>query len=515
MTDRSAPFVSPVLAAANLSKTYGGVRALRGMNIDVLPGELHALVGGNGSGKSTAIKILAGVQRGDAGGVITIGTFRCRADKVTAEAASAAGVHVVHQDLGVFLDLSVEENIALGRGYEQTRGGRIAWREVRKRTHALIERFGIRAAPETPLRLVGHATRTMVAIARALQDQDNRRSGVLILDEPTASLPEREVRDLLSTLRRYVSDGQSILYVSHRLDEVMAVADRITVLRDGVSVGTFPTRELNEPSLIRLILGQSLEKRARHAAARGRGAVRLAVEGLSAGPLDNVAFDVSKGEIVGVAGLLGAGRTELLRTLFGDLAIDRGRVMLDGVSVGLASSAKAMRAGIAYVPENRGEAAFPDLSLTDNISAAVVRSYWRRYKLDRNAARADCGVLLRMYKIRAHSEAQTLATLSGGNQQKVILARWLRKRPKVLLLDEPTQGVDVGARAQIHEFIRQSAATGTAVLVVASDLDELLQLADRVIVLCAGRLTADIPARGVTAHSLTQMAYARRPAACV
>lgn len=493
------------LEAAGLSKRFGGTAALKGVDLEIRRGEIHALLGGNGSGKSTLIKILAGVTLADTGW-IDIGGRRTPASGWTPGIAAASGLRFVHQTLGVFLDLSVAENLSIGRGYETRRGKTIRWSVVNSRAQRLLERFHIAAAPGTLLATLRPADRSLVAIARALQDQEETRGGILVLDEPTASLPAPDVELLLAALRRYAAAGQTILFVSHRLDEVLGLADRASVLRDGVRVTTELTVGLTSDRLIRLMLGQDVQRRPRRRLANG-GRVILEARSLAAGPLDDVALSVRSGEVLGVAGLLGSGRTALLRVLFGDLPC-RGEVRLDGQPVKFRSPSDAMRAGIGLVPEDReGAAAFPDMSVRENLSAGSVSHYWRKRRLCHSAERQDALDLIHRYGIRPRHDDLPFGVLSGGNQQRAILARWLRRSPRILLLDDPTQGVDAVARAELHELIRGVAEAGGAVVAVCSDFEELAQLCDRAVVLTGGRLKAELRTPEITSERLTELCY--------
>jgi ribose transport system ATP-binding protein len=496
-----------VVRIRGLSKTFVGTRALIDVDLDLARGEIHALLGGNGSGKSTLIKTLAGIYSPDAGSDLTVGEIHTSSG-LSPDQAKAAGVHVVHQDLAVFPDLSIAENIALGHGYPGGAGRRIKWSELRARTQKLIERFDISGEPDTELRLLSKANHTLVAIARALQDQDDAKGGVLILDEPTSALPETEADHLLRMLRRYASAGQAILYVSHRLDEALELADTVTILRDGRKVGTYDAAGLTEARLVQLMIGRSVDEVFPEIPPSIDAGELLVVRGLRAGPLRDVSFEVRPSEIVGVAGLLGSGRTELLRALFGDLPVERGEIFLEGARQRLGSPADAMRAGIAYIPEDRGrDAAFLDLPVFSNLTMPNVADYWTRLHMSYGAMRKVTRSAIADFGVKAASEGALLSTLSGGNQQKVIVARWLRREPKLLLLDEPTQGVDVGARADIYASVKKAVATGAAALLVASDLEELAHVSDRVIVIRRGRIAGELAGVDLTVENVTRLTH--------
>jgi ribose transport system ATP-binding protein len=497
-----------VLSVRTLSKTFPGTRALADVCLDVERGEIHALLGGNGSGKSTLIKILAGVHTSDPGGQLRIGGSVHDTSRWSPAQAKTANLHFVHQNPGVFVDLTVAENIAIGRGFETGVGGRVRWRRVNQRTRQLLERFHIDAEPTTPVIALRPADRTMVAIARALQDQEGEAEGVLVLDEPTASLPESEVEVLHDALRRYAAAGQTIIYVTHRLDEVLDIADRVSVLRDGSMVGTTPRSELNEARLVELIVGRSLDRVFPEMPEIHSDSVVLEARHLAGGPLRDVSFRLRRGEVLGIAGLLGSGRSELLGMLFGDLPFQSGQLLLDGRPVRFARPKQAIAAGIALVPEDRaGDATFADMTVRENLSAARVGEFWNGLRLRHGQERADARRTIGDYLIKTSSDSQALSTLSGGNQQKVVVARWLRRNPKVLLLDEPTQGVDVGARAEIYGLVRNAVQDGTSVIVVTSDFEELAHVVDRAIVIGQGRVVAELTPPLLEAARLTELAY--------
>lgn len=499
----------PRVELRGLSKTFPGTRALIDVDLDVFSGEVHALVGGNGSGKSTLIKILCGIYSGDEGGTLRIQDHEVPVSEVSPHFARTAGIHAVHQDLGVFTDMSVAENLALGRGYETATYPRIRWAVQRRRARALLERFEIQASPNTLLRDLSQSVRTQVAIARALQDEDEESEGLLILDEPTSSLPAHEVEHLLAMLHRYASKGRSILYVSHRLQEVLTLSTRMTVLRDGRRVATLDAADTDEEMLVNMIVGRTIGQVFPEMPEVTDSETMLSVRNLSAGPLSDVDLDVARGEVVGVAGLLASGRSELLRAIFGDIGLDSGEMSLEREPFQPKRPADAIAAGIALIPEDRAsDAAFQDLSVATNITAANAHEYWSwsrpwmaRRKMQRDVARS-----MGEFLVKAASDESPLATLSGGNQQKVILARWLQQKPRLLLLDEPTQGVDVGARAEIYDLLRSAIADGASALLVASDFEELAHVSDRVVVLRDGRVAGELTPPNLSADRLMQAA---------
>jgi ribose transport system ATP-binding protein len=499
----------PVLRVRGVHKAFAATQALAGVSVDLQRHSIHALVGGNGSGKSTLIKILAGVYPGDAG------TIEIRGTKIDARAMSPArareaGLHFVHQQQSTFIDLSVADNLAIGHGFIQTKYGRVRWTKTHRRTREILERFHIDASPTARLGDLSPASQTMVAIARALQDQEGRSDGVLILDEPTASLPRSEVDLLLRALRRYADAGQTILYVTHRLDEVFQVADRTTVFRDGRVAATAEQATLRHDSLVELIMGRKIELalvRGSQHTRTGRELIRA--EGLRGGPIQDASFVAHQGEIVGIAGLLGSGRSSILRMIFGATPIEGGSLTIAGRQQSFGSPRDAIDSGVTYVPEDRlVDAAFPTMTVAENLNLATTSDYFERGRLRHRAERRDAATLVERYLVKASSLNALFTSISGGNQQKIVLARWMRVNPRVLLLDEPTQGVDVGARAEIWHLVRRAVDDDAVALVVSSDMEELTRVCDRVVVLRDRRIVADVPAEDLSEDRIDHLLFA-------
>lgn len=512
MTNASRSTSTPVLRLRDVSKAYGATQALDRVSFDVRGGAIHALVGENGSGKSTLIKVLAGVVQADAGSVEVKGAAH-DATSLSPAWSREEGLRFVHQQNSTFPDMTVAENLAIGHGFERGFGGRIKWGAVVGHARGVLERFGIDASPKAYVRDLGPATQMMVAIARALQGQSNSSAGILVLDEPTASLPKNEVDFLLDAMRRYATAGQTVVCVTHRLEEVVAVADRATVLRDGKVAGTVERDDLDHGTLVQLMVGRSLVpqvERSAPPAARGDGRPAV-LEARGLGWENDMDVRLLPGEIVGVAGLLGSGRSGLLRSLFG--ASGPATVMIDGVARQLNSPGDARNAGIVYVPENRGDAVFADLTVSENMSIADLDRYSHLGHINRRAEKAGATEAMDRFMVRAASLGSSITSLSGGNQQKVVLARWLRRDPRVLLLDEPSQGVDVGARAEIHSLIRRTVDQGAAALVVSSDAEELTTISDRIIVLREGRQVGELAGDEINDSNLDSLVYAVRRAA--
>jgi ribose transport system ATP-binding protein len=490
-----------------LSKRYGPTLVLDRVSLTAEPGAIHALVGGNGSGKSTLIKTLAGVHRGEPGGQIEVGAQGVAADRITPSWARAAGLSFVHQDLGLFDVMTVAENLVTGRPYPR-RHGRIAWARMRRDAQATLDRLGIAVDAGSPLGELRPAERTLVAIARALRGREELHSGVLVLDEPTARLPEADVEPLLAALRRYAANGQTIVYVSHRLEEVLAVSDRVTALRDGKVVATEDTSSLDETNLARVIVGHAVASAPQSTVTCETSATPvLALRRVSSGPLREISLSLCPGEVLGVAGLVGAGRTTLLEAIYGARPVHAGTILLDGEPL-RGSIRASIRRGLSYVPEDRAaDGAFLPLGIPENLSAARPGRHRHGAWFGHKRERASAAAAIRSFGIKAPSATAPLTMLSGGNQQKVVVARWLGLSPRVLLLDEPTQGVDVGARADIHAHIRAAVGAGGAAIVVSSDIDELLELTDRVVVLTAGRIVAEAATRSIDHQWLAEKVY--------
>jgi ribose transport system ATP-binding protein len=502
----------PILSIRDVSKSFGSTRALDRVSIDVGPGEIHALLGQNGSGKSTLIKILSGFHASDDGSV----ELRGEPLQLPLPAAELRrlGLAFVHQELGLVDTLSVLENVRVGR-FETGVGWRIRWRSERARTRALLRRFDLDVDPRTPVGSLGRTERAIVAIIRALDDMRTLageggpdRGGLLVLDEPTASLPEDEVRLLFETMRRVTESGSSVLFVTHRLEEVLAVCDVVSVLRDGRHVATERTRALDEPRLIELILGRPLDALypdVEHEAAEPV----LEVAGLGGATVRDVSFRVRSGEIVGLTGLVGAGYDEVPYLVYGARRATEGVVTIGGDAVGAASPHRARRLGVALLPGDRQrQAGIPRATVKENVTLPVLRRYSRLGRLEHRRERRDVRGVLERFRVRPPDPDRPLASLSGGNQQKALLARWVETRPRVLLLHEPTQGVDVGSRRDIFELLQGAVAGGTAVVYASAEHEDLAHLCDRVLVFRRGRLARELSGAGLTKQSIASACYA-------
>lgn len=498
------------LQIRNASKSFGPVQALKSVSFDILPGEIHALCGGNGSGKSTLIKGLAGIQPLDEGTIVLEGV-EVAAHAFTPELSAASGVRVVHQDLGLFHDMSVAENIALGGRFQLNKIRGIDRKRLLRFAAELLEEYEIDADPRDELASLSRVAQTQVAIARVLGKTLTSAKGLLILDEPTASLPIHEVSMLMQNLKNYASKGQSILYVSHRLDEILEWTDSVSVLRDGQYTGNYVSRDLTEAQLAELIVGRSIASIHLKNTDATRESVEIAsLNNVSSGHLSDLNLSVKAGEILGLAGLQGSGRTEILELFFGTRQPDEGAIVVQGEKRRFKNAKQAMDAGVAFVPEDRVYGAvFIDSTIEDNLTISVIEKYWRRGFFQAKRMRRDASKLIERFRVKIGQLTDEMFSLSGGNQQKVILGRWLRRDPQLILLDEPTQGVDVGARSEIYTHIREYANQGAGVVVVASDLEELSLVSDRVLVIRQGRITNEVVGDAITAHHLTELIYGK------
>jgi ribose transport system ATP-binding protein len=497
---------TPLLSIRDLSKRFGATLALDAIDLQVSAGEIHALVGHNGSGKSTLIKILAGFHHPDPGGAVAV---EGRALTFGSAAASRrAGLRFVHQDLGLVHTLSAVENLALGVGFETGLLGRIHWGVERRSARLRMRDLGYAIDAAAPVGELTASERTGIAIARALYHAQHAR--VLVVDEPTAMLPRHEVETLFEAIRRVRQSGVGVIYVSHRLDEVFAIADRVTVLRDGRRVGTFSVRELDEQRLVELIAGGEPLMPRSDTGEAARGDRLLSVSRLSGTVLNDVSFQAHAGEVLGVAGLTGSGRDELLPLLFGARERPGGVVKVDGVALPRAEPSAAIAARMALVPSDRHrDGSVTTLTVRENLMLTDLRRHTARLgALRRDRERAEGRKWAASLDIRPADPDAPFTTLSGGNQQKVVLAKWLRLRPRVLLLDEPTQGVDVHAKAIIHHLAREIASTGAAVIIASSDDEELCECCDRVLVLRDGQLAGELQREEIDPHNLARLQLA-------
>jgi len=494
----------PVLFLNGVSKSFPGVRALNDVSFTLRAGEVTALVGENGAGKSTIVKILTGIYSPDAGDVTVGGQLR----KFQSPRDSwAAGIAAIHQETVMFDELSVAENIFMGHMPGQKF---VDWPQMRQRTAELLRSIEADFEPDDKLKQLSVAQKHMVEIARALSHE----ASVIIMDEPTAALSRNEIDDLFRIIAQLKAAGRAIMFISHKFDEIFRVADSFVCLRDGEKVGDGKISDITEPKLVRMMVGRPIDQvfPKRDIAI---GDVVLKVEGLS-NPTEfaDISFELRRGEILGFYGLVGAGRSEAMQCLFGMSAASSGRITLNGTPLTIASPVDAIAAGISYVPEDRQEqGAVLPLGIRENITLASIASHVRNFFLSKPSELDAVRVLGKRLDVRAAHWEQRLGELSGCNQQKVVIAKWLAAKPKVIILDEPTKGIDIGSKAAVHDFIGELAEEGLAVILISSELPEIMGLADRVVVMQEGRI-ANIFTRGTwSAEAIVSAATGARKVA--
>jgi ABC-type sugar transport system ATPase subunit len=502
--------MTPLISILNVTKRFPGVVALDDVSFDILPGELHAIVGENGAGKSTLMKILSGVIPDFEGSLLLRGSPVRFADT---RAAEEQGISIIHQELNLVEDLSAAANIFLGRE-KRTRFGLLDDRAMEQAATALMIELECHVAPRQLVRSLRVGDQQLIEIAKAL----SLETDILIMDEPTSALTEAEVARLFRVIRRLRERGVTILYISHKLDEVFRLADRITVLRDGRRVQTLVRSETDRRAVTHLMVGREIES-VDLGDGRQPGAVVLEVRSLSLPQpdharvwrLENVSFTLRRGEILGIAGLMGAGRTELLECLFGaSPEAPGGTILLEGREVRFATPSQARAAGVALVTEDRKRLGlFANLSVGANVSICALHEAASAALVSPRRERGLAGAVIRKLAVKTSGFETAVTSLSGGNQQKAIIARWLLTRPRVLLLDDPTRGVDVGAKAELYRLMDQLCREGLGIIVTSSELPELLTLCDRILVLCEGRLTAEFGAAEATEQAIMEAATMR------
>jgi len=472
-----------ILELRNISKSFSGVEVLHHVSFALRPGEVHALLGENGAGKSTLVKVVTGVHQPDGGEILLDGKPVHFSD--TRETRQA-GITAIYQELSLFPDLDVAENIFVGC-QPVTATGRIDWRKLYSEAGRLLQSLGVQLDLKQKARNLSIAQQQMVEIARAF----SLNARILIMDEPTSSLTLNEVADLFRLVRRLRDEGTAIIFISHRLEELFEIADRVTVLRDGTYVDTKQMKDVTRDDLIRMMVGRTITDLFPKQNVEA-GNVVLKVEHLTReGAFRDISFELRKGEILSMAGLVGAGRTNVARAIFGTEPATGGRIQLDGREVAITSPQQAIKLGLAYVPEDRQlHGLIPAMHITSNISLPMLREFatwgWMKDKQERKATyEAACQM-----EVRANNVWQLARELSGGNQQKVVLAKWLATEPRILILDEPTRGIDVGTKAAVHALMSKLASEGMAILMISSELPEVLGMSDRIIVMHEGHMTA-------------------------
>lgn len=510
--------MSAILEMRSISKAFPGVQALRDVSLTVQRGEIHGLLGENGAGKSTLMKILAGVYAPDSGEIIFDGAPVTIA---TPHQAQQMGIVTIYQEFTLVPHMTIAENIFIGR--EPGGAGFLSWRQLRAQTREVMRGLGITLDPMSTVSGLSVADQQMVEIARALSMQ----SKIIVMDEPTSALSESEVAQLMEICRDLKSKGISIIFITHHLEEVPRICDRITVLRDGQNAGSADIAEVDTDTIIQMMVGRSAAELFRRSSSYVTQDVILQVRDLYTAKdpnnpnktaLHGISLDLRRGEILGIAGLIGAGRTELARAIFGADRFERGEIIFEGRTVQIRSPQDAIRLGIGLVPEDRKQQAlFLAQAVRENLSIAVLGRLLRWGTFIRFATEREMiGRYRQALNIRMSGHDQTVANLSGGNQQKVVIARWLALEPQVLIVDEPTRGIDVAAKAEVHQLLDELASRGIAILMISSELPEILSLSDRILTIREGRLTGEFTraeateARLMSAMALETPAFEQR-----
>jgi len=490
----------PVLQMRGICKSYPGVRALDNVDLDVRAGEVHAIVGENGAGKSTLMKILAGAQPRDAGEILINGK-PVQID--SPQKAMDLGISIIYQEFNLVPYLNAAENIFLGREPASKLPGFVDFRTMYREAQAVIDRLGVPINVRTPVNRLSVAQQQMVEIAKAT----SRKSSIIVMDEPSATLTEHELERLFALIRQLKAEGTAIVYISHRLEEVFQIADRVTILRDGKHIATRNTADLTREEIIRLMVGRELTQMIPKVPAP-IGDVVLEVRGLTQkGRLNDISFKLHKGEILGIAGLVGAGRTELARALFGADPIDSGQVLLEGKPIHVRSPQDAIKLGIGLVTEDRkAQGLVLGMVVRENVTLANLDALTRFNFISLAKERKVAQKYVQDLSIRTPSIEQTVQNLSGGNQQKVVLAKWLFTESKVLIFDEPTRGIDVGAKTEIYQLMNDLAARGVAMLMISSELPEVLGMSDRILVMHEGRIAGELSASEATQEKIMHLA---------
>lgn len=475
-----------VLKMQNIHKRFPGVYALNGVNFELKYGEVHALLGENGAGKSTLIKILAGIYQVDEGEIF-IKNKKCRID--TVQTSESLGISVIHQELCLVPYMTAAENMFLGREIVSGKLKFVDFKSLNMQAQKILDSLGLEIKANTRVKDLSVAQQQMVEIAKALSVD----SEIIIMDEPTSSLTEKEVDTLFKTIHDLKEKNISVIYISHRLEELFKVSDRVTVLRDGKYIGTKETKYTNKDELIAMMVGRQLKDLYKRTL-RPAGDEVLKVENLKKGTvLNNISFNLRKGEILGISGLVGAGRTELARAIFGVDRFDSGKVIVDGMELDIKSPVDTMNNGIVLVPENRKEQGVVILrSVRYNITLAVLKEFIKLVRVNSQKENSIVSQYVDKLSIKTPSVEQLVGNLSGGNQQKIVIAKWLATNPKVLILDEPTRGVDVGAKAEIYSIMDMLSSQGVGIIMISSDLPEIINMSDRVLVMYRGKITGNL-----------------------
>ncbi|WP_108462145.1 sugar ABC transporter ATP-binding protein [Devosia naphthalenivorans] len=489
----------PILTLSGISKSFPGVRALNDVSLELYPGEVTALIGENGAGKSTLVKTMTGIYQPDAGEIRVAGKI---VTLPTAHSASAVGITAIHQETVLFDEMTVAENIYLGHA-PRNRFGMIDWRKMRAEARATLDAMAAGIDPDIKLRELGIAKKHLVAVARALSID----AAVVIMDEPTAALSQKEIEELYVLIELLKQDGKAILFISHKFDEIYRIADRFIVFRDGEQVGKGMIKNTTQSQIVQMMVGRAVDHIFPERTAT-IGETVLEANGLShPTEFEDISFAVSKGEILGFYGLVGAGRSEVMQAVFGMTQPSSGSLVLNGQIISPKSAADAVEAGIVYVPEERGkQGVITGEPIFKNVSLPSLRKTSKSGFLRMAEEYALARTYTERLDLRASSLSQDVSTLSGGNQQKVVIAKWLATLPKVIILDEPTKGIDIGSKAAVHQFMSELVAEGLSVIMVSSELPEVLGMSDRIVVMREGRIVDTLENNGLQPETLVRLA---------
>lgn len=491
----------PFLEMVNISKSFPGVKALQDVNLKVHKGEVLALLGENGAGKSTLMKILSGVYKKDTGKILIEGN---EVNIQGIKQAEELGVTIIHQELSVLPNLTVAQNIFLGNEKYSKGTRRINKGWMKERSKSFLEQIGCSVDSNTLVKDINVGEMQMIEIAKAL----SKNSSLIIMDEPTTALTDVETKKLFEVIRKLKEKGIAVIYISHRMDEIFEICDSITVLRDGKYVGDVATKDVTKDELITMMVGRKLEEQFPYKEVEKRSTL-LKVENLSLkDKVKNASFEIKAGEILGFAGLMGAGRTELAKTIFGDYKKNSGEIYIEGEKVNISSPKDAIEHGICYLSEDRKkEGLILGMSVKENMTLSNLQSYENKFmRINKKSEKEEAQTYIKKLSIKTPSENQIIKNLSGGNQQKVILAKWLMLSPKVLIIDEPTKGIDVGAKKEIYEVLNELKSMGKAVIMISSDMAEVIGVSDRVIVMHEGKITGELKRDELTQENIMKYA---------
>jgi len=495
--------MQPILQLEHIHKAFAGVHALEDVSFELLPGEIHALVGENGAGKSTLVKVMTGVYQPDKGQIFFQGKPTAFPNTL---AAHQHGIAAIYQDLNLFPDLNIAENIFMGHMPVNPKTKAVDWNRMYQRSGEILQSLRVNLNSKSRILGLSVAQQQMVEIAKAL----SVNAKILLMDEPTSTLTLRETEELFRIVRQLREAGTAIIFISHRLEEIFEIADRVTVLRDGHYVGTEKVSEITEADLIRMMVGRTLDRLfPKENVKIGEGVLK--VNGLSKeGIFQDISFELHQGEILGLAGLVGARRTEVARAIFGVEPADSGTIQVEQQTVAIKDPKVAMALGIAYIPEDRQKHGLVlPMNLTHNMTLPILEQFTRYNWLDQKAERKTAQEFAHRLEVRAAGLWQKAQELSGGNQQKLVLGKWLAAYPKILILDEPTHGIDVGTKAVIHQLMSHLASQGLAILMISSELPEIIGMSDRILVMCEGCLTGEFSRAEVTQEKIMTAAVAR------